>query len=684
MPGLALARPASSRIPWSRAVLPALAAAFLLISVSADRARSADKQFVSNVQAATGSDGLQVDVTTTSPAAPIFSLFSLREPDRLVVDLPDYLWKPGLTAHLPSASPAVQQVRVGQFSAEPPITRVVFDLTPPVRSLRYRAVSSTADGNLRFELSGQPGDDKETGNWLGVPAPASSVSRARTQPARQQAPRDSKPQSPELRGGAAVSEGAATAAGTGPAAVAEGALTEPRPPQPARTQPLAPVGARQTVSADWSGSALRVAGAVALLVLTALFAVWARRRLQSVPQQKRAPAATKVADQVTPTVSEPTAETGTPSAEDSELLRCRVVDGYLVLAPENRSEELSGARRVRVEQGSLDLDLSSEEAPPAGADTAPAPALTAVEGLEVATRAADLVASLKDDTIPMRRAAAEGLLELAAGGHAAALLPYLDSADPNVRSLIAGVLGDAEAVDCLAAIARLADDSDPSVRACVMYAFARFGESAAGYADQVRAGISDPDQSVRAGAVEALAALLPRSEETARQVLALTEDAEPLVRQAAASATFAVALHGVAEPLLELLADFTRRAQALELLQQADDAVLWRLVAAARNSSATSAQAALDTLSYVMSRRWTADDFREELESPDAEARLAGLEGLAMIGGPGAVDLVRRVAEGDASPAVRKRAAEVLAQWEAWVDEATPAPSSSEGVPTKA
>jgi HEAT repeat protein len=360
------------------------------------------------------------------------------------------------------------------------------------------------------------------------------------------------------------------------------------------------------------------------------------------------------------------------------------VDGYLVLAPEDRAEELSGSRRVRVEQGSLDLDFASEEAPSAGEDTAPAPALSAVEGLEVATRAADLVASLKDDSVPVRRAAAEGLLELAAGGHAVALLPYLDSTDPNVRSLVAGVLGDAAAVDCLAAIARLADDPDPSVRACVMYAFARFGESAAGHADQVRALLSDADQSVRAGAVEALGALLPRSQETAQQMLALTEDAEPVVRQAAASATFAFALRGIAEPLMVLLADFTRRAQALELLQQADDAVLWRLLAAARNSTSSSAQPALDTLSYVMSRRWTADDFREELESPDAEARLAGLEGLAMIGGPGAADLVRRVAQADASPAVRKRAAEVLAKWEAWVDEVTPAPSSSEEVSTKA
>jgi HEAT repeat protein len=360
------------------------------------------------------------------------------------------------------------------------------------------------------------------------------------------------------------------------------------------------------------------------------------------------------------------------------------VDGYLVLAPEDRTEELSGSRRVRVEQGSLDLDFASEEAPSAGGDTAPAPALSEAEGLEVAARAEDLVASLKDDSIPVRRAAAEGLLELAAGGHAAALLPYLDSTDPNVRSLVAGVLGDAAAVDCLAAIARLADDADPSVRACVMYAFARFGESAAGHADQVRALLSDADQSVRAGAVEALAALFPRSQETAQQMLVLTEDGEPVVRQAAASATFAFALRGIAEPLMVLLADFTRRAQALELLQQADDAVLWRLLATARNSTSSSAQAALDTLSYVMSRRWTADDFREELESPDAEARLAGLEGLAMIGGPGAVELVRRVAQADASPAVRKRAAEVLAKWEAWVDEVTPAPSSSEEVSTKA
>jgi HEAT repeat protein len=650
---------------------------------------------VNKVQAATGSDGLQVDVTTTSPAAPIFSLFSLREPDRLVVDLPDYLWKPGLTAHLPSASPAVQQVRVGQFSAKPPITRVVFDLTPPVRSLRYRAVSSTADGNLRFELSEQLSAAEEGRSWQPIPAPASSLSRPRTQPARQQAPRESKRETAELSGGAAVSEGAATAVGTGPAAVAEGVVTAPRPPQPVRTEPPVRLGRtsdQRTAGADWSGGALRVAGAAALIVLTALFAVWARRRLQSVPQRKRAPAAKNAVEQVTPTVSEPTAETGAPSVEDSDLLRCRVVDGYLVLAPEDRAEELSGSRRVRVKQGTLDLDFLSAEAPPAGGDTASAPALpalrevegSAVEGLEVATRAADLVASLKDDGVTVRRAAAEGLLELAAGGHAAALLPYLDSADPKVRSLVAGVLGDAAAVDCLAAIARLADDSDPSVRACVMYAFARFGESAAGYADRVRAAIFDPDQSVRAGAVEALAALLPRSEETAQQVLALTEDAEPLVRQAAASATFAVALRGVAEPLMALLADFPRRAQALELLQQADDAVLWRLLAAARNSTATSAQAALDALSYVMSRRWTADDFREELDSPDAEARLASLEGLAMIGGREAVSLVRRVARADASPAVRRRAAEVLAQWEAWVDEATPAPSSSEEVSTKA
>jgi HEAT repeat protein len=350
-----------------------------------------------------------------------------------------------------------------------------------------------------------------------------------------------------------------------------------------------------------------------------------------------------------------------------------VVDGYLVLAPEGGAEAAgsapSGLHRVRVEQGALELDFPGAEAvsPPPGTEAR----------LDVGAQAADLIACLTDDSIAARRAAAEGLLDLAAAGQSAALLPYLQNGDPKVRSLVAGVLGEAGAVDRLPEIARLAEDPDPTVRACVMYAFARFGEKAAGCIDQVRRRLSDADSSARAGAVEALAAVLPRSEGAAEEAVNLTADPEPIVRQAASSATFAFALRGVAGPLMELLGDFSRRAQALEVLQQADDAVLWRLLVAFRNSSSGSAQAALDILSYVMSRRWTADDFREELESPDAEARLAGLEGLSMVGGPEAASLVRRLADGDPSPEVRRRAAEVLAQWQVWAGETAPARSDT-------
>jgi HEAT repeat protein len=379
-----------------------------------------------------------------------------------------------------------------------------------------------------------------------------------------------------------------------------------------------------------------------------------------------------------PSKDAPAADARAAGAEPADLVKCRVVDGYLVLAPEGGAGVLPGApadsHRVRVEQGTLELDFSA---------TASLPSLLDADvGPDANTRAADLIASLADESIAVRRAAEEGLLELATAGSSAALWPYLRSDDPKVRSLVAGILGEAAAVGCLPDIARLAEDPEPSVRRCVMYAFARFGESAASYVNHVRKGLGDSDSSVRAGAVEALTAVLPRNEQAAKEVANLTGDAEPIVRQAATSASFAYALRGLAGPLVELLGDFSRRAQALEVLQQADDVVLWRLQLAARNSSAEGAQAALDTLSYVMGSRWSAADFREELESPDPDARLTGLEALAMIGGGEAVGLVRRVAEGDPLPEVRARAAEILARWGQWADHAPASPA--ERVRTKA
>ncbi len=374
-----------------------------------------------------------------------------------------------------------------------------------------------------------------------------------------------------------------------------------------------------------------------------------------------------------------TTDQTTGSGASADGVRCRIVEGYLVLQPEQAGAPLTGesaSTRATIAGGTLELDFSGsargeeKQEQPAADDTP-----------ETSTRVSDLIASLSDDNVGVRRAAAEGLLEIAAAGHSRALLPHLSSADPKVRSVVAGILGDAGAMDCLPEVARLADDPEPSVRACVMYAFGQCGEKAHHHAAIIRGRLSDSDASVRASAVEALAAVSPRSEGAAEEVIHFTADPDALVRQAAASATFGYALRGVVEPLIGLLADFSRRAQSLEVLQQADDAVLWRLLIAFRSSASDRAQAAMDALSYVMSRRWTVDDFREEIASPDAEARLTGVEGLGMIGGEEAVACLLRLVQSDPSDDVRKRASEILDQWKSW--SASPSQSDSQELQTR-
>ena len=98
---------------------------------------SAGPKLVESVDAATSAEELEVQVVTTALRTPWFTVFPLREPDRLVMDLPGFLWKPGLTAHLPSVHPEVEGIRIGQFSDDPLIARIIFDLTVPAQDLRY-------------------------------------------------------------------------------------------------------------------------------------------------------------------------------------------------------------------------------------------------------------------------------------------------------------------------------------------------------------------------------------------------------------------------------------------------------------------------------------------------------------------------------------------------------------------
>jgi N-acetylmuramoyl-L-alanine amidase len=54
--------------------------------------------------------------------------FALANPPRLVFDLPGACLADNVPASLPTTVPGIKQVRLGQFSAEPPVARVVVDL----------------------------------------------------------------------------------------------------------------------------------------------------------------------------------------------------------------------------------------------------------------------------------------------------------------------------------------------------------------------------------------------------------------------------------------------------------------------------------------------------------------------------------------------------------------------------
>jgi len=271
-----------------------------------------------------------------------------------------------------------------------------------------------------------------------------------------------------------------------------------------------------------------------------------------------------------------------------------------------------------------------------------------------------LVGLLADDDEAVRQAAGRALWEIASEGRVQGLLPYLKSPDPKVRCAIAGVLGKVGAVECAGALAAAGADPDPYVRASVVNAFRRLGEEANYYLDTVIARTADADAYVRARALEALAAIAPDSTDVASHHLSLTADPDPEVRKAAASCLLSYAERGVCEPLVDLLSDVMRRPQALETLQVADEAVLRKVLAAVQQRPADVARAAAETLSYVLSRRWTVEDFRADLDSLDPKARLAGLEGLALVGSAEAVAEMCRLLKTDPAPELRRRTVEIL------------------------
>ncbi|MDQ0285459.1 N-acetylmuramoyl-L-alanine amidase [Desulfofundulus luciae] len=94
-------------------------------------------------------------VTVTAEGAMTYHVFKLTSPDRLVVDLTGV--HPGnVPPEMSVNTEAVNKLRVGWFSKSPDVTRLVFDLTRPVR---YRAGLSADGRTLEMQIYiPDPGD----------------------------------------------------------------------------------------------------------------------------------------------------------------------------------------------------------------------------------------------------------------------------------------------------------------------------------------------------------------------------------------------------------------------------------------------------------------------------------------------------------------------------------------------
>ncbi|MGH8077151.1 MAG: AMIN domain-containing protein, partial [Lysobacter sp.] len=119
--------------------------------------------------------GLQLDSGATGTRAEIaldregdFKLISLKDPDRLVVDLPASSLSP--TLRLPVPTGVVRAVRTGEPAAG--TARIVFDLTQPVAVMKPRIEQGAAGPRLVLEW---PGDGDAVGRTAALVAPSAPV-----------------------------------------------------------------------------------------------------------------------------------------------------------------------------------------------------------------------------------------------------------------------------------------------------------------------------------------------------------------------------------------------------------------------------------------------------------------------------------------------------------------------------
>jgi len=183
-------RRAAAKIRTMKYSLPSLLALAWLVPISAQAAESPRLSSVNKVSVIAESP-FQLRIETSAQTAPLAQM--IEQPDRLVIDLPNT--RPGITLHhLNVNHGSVKSVRTSLYSTQPPITRIVVDLTLPQW---YRIVPDTSGVSVTIGGGeGAPTDPGTTIGWVSTRSPASRPTSAKTSPNLQVATVAAKPQVP--------------------------------------------------------------------------------------------------------------------------------------------------------------------------------------------------------------------------------------------------------------------------------------------------------------------------------------------------------------------------------------------------------------------------------------------------------------------------------------------------------
>lgn len=163
-----------------------LVASFFL---SVTPASTAQKAQIRHVAVVKSGDGMQIEIQTSQRVMPLTQVVT--DPDRLIIDFSDTVPGPELRAVTVNKG-AIKAVRVGRVTINPPVTRVVIDLTAPLPFQLFPSSKSVivklGDAGIQVASAPEaspppPAEDPVVKPAVAVAAPARALKTVSVRPA---------------------------------------------------------------------------------------------------------------------------------------------------------------------------------------------------------------------------------------------------------------------------------------------------------------------------------------------------------------------------------------------------------------------------------------------------------------------------------------------------------------------